>query len=165
MTLILDEMARTDWEAIRSILEEGIQTGLATFEAEAPTWEDWDHGHRSDCRLVARDGGVVLGWAALSPVSDRCVYGGVAEVSVYIAESARRRGVGKALLHELARRSEAAGIWTLQAGLFAENAASIALHRSCGFREVGLRRRLGKLGGRWHDVLQMERRSTEVGTD
>jgi len=163
--MIIREMTAADWESVRSILQEGIETQLATFETEAPAWEDWDHNHRTDCRLVARDGGAILGWAALSPVSERCVYGGVAEVSVYIAEGARGKGIGKALLGELAKRSEEAGIWTLQSGLFAENQASVALHRSCGFREVGLRRRLGKLGGQWRDVLLMERRSTKVGAD
>jgi phosphinothricin acetyltransferase len=163
--MTIDEMTRADWGAVRSIFQEGIETRLATFETEAPAWEDWDRNHRADCRLVARDGGAVLGWAALSPVSERCVYGGVAEVSVYVAESARGKGLGRTLLNELARRSEAAGLWTLQAGLFPENQASVALHRSCGFREVGLRRGLGKLDGQWHDVLLMERRSPHVGTD
>ncbi len=158
-------MTSADWEAVRSIYQEGIETRLATFETEAPAWEDWDRSHRADCRLVARDDGAVLGWAALSPVSERCIYGGVAEVSVYVAAAARGKGLGKALLNELAGRSEAAGIWTLQAGLLLENQASVALHRSCGFREVGIRRRLGKFGGQWRDVLLMERRSRVVGAD
>ncbi|TDI14106.1 MAG: N-acetyltransferase family protein [Acidobacteria bacterium] len=158
-------MTRADWNAVRSIYQEGIETQLATFETEAPAWEDWDRSHRADCRLVARDDGRVLGWAALSPVSERCIYGGVAEVSVYLAEAARGVGLGKALLSELAGRSETAGIWTLQAGLFPENQASVALHRLCGFREVGIRRHLGKSGGQWRDVLLMERRSQVVGVD
>ena len=158
-------MTRADWDAVRSIYQEGIETQLATFEMEAPAWEDWDQSHRVDCRLVARDGGAVLGWAALSPVSERCIYGGVAEVSVYVAEAARGKGLGKALLSELAGRSEAAGIWTLQAGLLPENQASVALHRSCGFRKVGIRQHLGKFGGQWRDVLLMERRSQVVGAD
>lgn len=158
-------MTRADWNAVRSIYQEGIETQLATFETEAPAWEDWDRSHRADCRLVARDDGRVLGWAALSPVSERCIYGGVAEVSVYLAEAARGVGLGKALLSELAGRSETAGIWTLQAGLLPENQASVALHRLCGFREVGIRRHLGKSGGQWRDVLLMERRSQVVGVD
>ena len=158
-------MTSPDWEAVRSIYQEGIETQLATFETEAPAWEEWDRSHRADCRLVARDDGAVLGWAALSPVSERCIYGGVAEVSVYVAEVARGKGLGKALLNELAGRSEAAGIWTLQAGLLPENQASVALHRSCGFRKVGIRRHLGKFGGQWRDVLLMERRSQVVGAD
>jgi phosphinothricin acetyltransferase len=163
--VILDEMRESDWPAVRSIYQEGIETLLATFESAAPEWDEWNKSHRRDCRLVARETGSVLGWAALSPVSDRCVYGGVAEVSVYVGEAARGRGVGKALLTELAARTEAAGIWTLQAGLFAENQASVALHRACGFREVGVRKRLGKLAGRWRDVLLMERRSAVAGVD
>ena len=158
-------MTSADWETVRSIYQEGIETRLATFETAAPAWEDWDRSHRADCRLVARDDGVVLGWAALSPVSERCIYGGVAEVSVYVAEAARGKGLGRALLNELTGRSEAAGIWTLQAGLLLENHASVALHRSCGFRKVGIRRHLGKFGGQWHDVLLMERRSPVVGID
>ncbi len=154
------------WPAVRSIYAEGIATGNATFETEAPDWEKWDKGHRQDCRFVAVETGnkaSVLGWAALSPVSGRCVYAGVAEVSVYVAARARGCGIGKLLLEALARESEARGIWTLQAGIFPENLASVALHRSCGFVEVGVRRRLGKLGDRWRDVLLLERRSSKVG--
>ncbi len=158
-------MTKADWGAVRSIYQEGIETQLATFETEAPPWEDWDRSHRADCRLVARDDGVVLGWAALSPVSERCIYGGVAEVSVYVTEAARGVGVGKALLSKLAGCSETAGIWTLQAGLLPENQASVALHRSCGFRKVGIRQHLGKFAGQWRDVLLMERRSRVVGVD
>jgi L-amino acid N-acyltransferase YncA len=165
------------WPAVREIYREGIATGNATFETEVPDWEKWDSSHRNDCRLVAlepRDEVVaevlvpleeakVLGWAALSPVSSRRVYGGVAEVSVYVAAAARRRGVGKVLLQALVKESEANGIWTLQAGIFPENAASISMHRSCGFREVGLRRRIGRLGDTWRDVILLERRSAMVG--
>jgi L-amino acid N-acyltransferase YncA len=165
------------WPAVREIYCEGIATGNATLETEVPDWEKWDGSHRKDCRLIAlglRDeavaeilvpleGAKVLGWAALSPVSSRRVYSGVCEVSVYVAASARGRGVGKALLHALVRESEANGIWTLQAGIFPENAVSISLHRSCGFREVGVRRGIGKLGDVWRDVILMERRSATVG--
>jgi L-amino acid N-acyltransferase YncA len=165
------------WPPVREIYREGIATGNATFETEVPDWEKWHSNHRKDCRLVAlepRAEGVsevliplegvhVLGWAALSPVSSRRVYAGVAEVSVYVAAAARGRGVGKALLQSLVQESEKKGIWTLQAGIFPENAASLSLHRSCGFREVGVRRHVGRLGETWRDVLLMERRSATVG--
>ena len=149
------------WPAVREIYGQGITTGNATFETELPNWEKWDSSHRKDCRLVAVETSNqqnVLGWAALSPVSSRHVYRGVAEVSVYVGSSARGRGVGKALLQALIRESEAAGIWTLQAGIFPENTASITLHKSCGFREVGVRQKIGTLKGVWRDVLLLERR-------
>lgn len=152
-----------DWPAVRPIYEEGIATGQATFETEPPDWEQWDRDHRADCRLIAEVDGIVAGWAALSPVSGRCVYAGVAEVSVYVAEAFRGRGVGLALLQTLLAESEGAGIWTLQAGIFPENAASVALHRRCGFRIMGTRERLGQMNGVWRDVLLMERRSQNVG--
>ena len=164
------------WPAVREIYREGIATGNATFETEVPDWEKWDSSHRKDCRLTALepfedDGEIVvpldkvrvLGWAALSPVSSRRVYAGVAEVSVYVASAARGRGVGRALLEALVQQSEAQGVWTLQAGIFPENAASIALHESCGFQKVGIRRRIGKLGEVWRDVVLLERRSDRVG--
>ena len=147
-----------------AIYLEGIATGNATFEQSAPEWDEWHAGHLAAARIVARsDGGDVLGWAALSPVSSRCVYAGVAEVSVYVAESARRRGVGRALLERLIADSEAEGIWTLQAGMFPENVASFLLHQDAGFRIVGNRERLGQMNGRWRDVLLMERRSEVAG--
>ena len=152
-----------DWPAVRKVYGEGIATGNATFETELPDWEKWDAAHRGDCRLVARNGEQVLGWAALSPVSVRRVYAGVAEVSVYVASAARGGGIGKALLKALIEDSERHGIWTLQAGIFPENAASIALHKSCRFREVGVRRRIGKLGEIWRDVLLLEHRSAIIG--
>jgi L-amino acid N-acyltransferase YncA len=165
------------WPAVRAIYSEGIATGNATFETELPEWEKWDNSHRQDCRLVAVesinpvaddlvtpiDTATILGWAALSPVSTRPVYRGVAEVSVYVATAARGKGIGKALLVSLVKESEASGIWTLQAGVFPENVASIALHKSCGFREVGIRRRIGKLDAVWRDVLLLERRSDIAG--
>jgi len=152
-----------DWPAVREIYAEGIATGNATFETELPDWDKWDSAHRKDCRLSARRGEQILGWAALSQVSVRRVYSGVAEVSVYVAAAARGSGMGKALLKALIEESERHGIWTLQAGIFPENLASVALHKSCGFREVGVRRRIGKLGDSWRDVLQLERRSSAVG--
>jgi L-amino acid N-acyltransferase YncA len=156
-------MADTDWPEVRRIYLEGISTGNATFEVEAPSWDRWDAVHLRDCRLVACDGAAVLGWAVLSRVSARRVYAGVMEVSVYVSESARGNGVGKALMTALIEASERAGIWTLQAGIFPENVASIKLHKSCGFREIGRRERVGKMGDRWRDVVLMERRSKDVG--
>jgi L-amino acid N-acyltransferase YncA len=161
----IDRMQASDWECVRSIYHEGIATGNATFETEAPDWDTWNKAHLPFCRLVARNTDTVLGWAALSPVSSRCVYGGVAEVSVYVAASARARGIGRALLGELIAESERSGIWTLQAGILAENGASIAIHRMGGFREVGRREKLGKLNGKWRDVILMERRSKLVGIE
>ena len=156
-------MCAEDWDAVRAIYREGIVTGNATFETDAPAWEAWDKGHLRACRLVARAGGRVMGWAALSPVSGRCVYAGVAEVSVYVSASARGQGIGKALLGALVEESERAGLWTLQAGIFPENMASIVLHRAHGFREVGRRERIGQMNGVWRDVVLMERRSKAVG--
>jgi L-amino acid N-acyltransferase YncA len=147
-----------DWPSVKAIYAEGIATGNATFETEAPSWEQWDRAHTAH-RLVAEQDGKVVGWAALSPVSDRCCYTGVAEVSVYVAERARGRGVGRTLLSALVESSERDGIWTLQAGVFAENASSVALHERCGFRVVGVRERLGQLHGVWRDVVLMERRA------
>jgi L-amino acid N-acyltransferase YncA len=155
-------MAPEDWPAVREIYGEGIATGNATFETELPNWKKWDSGHRQDCRLVA-NGNRILGWAALSAVSARRVYAGVAEVSVYVSASARGNGVGKTLLKALIENSECSGVWTLQAGIFPENVASIALHKSLGFREVGIRHRIGKLGDVWRDTVLLERRSSIVG--
>ena len=162
MDFVLDDMTPADWSVVRAIYEEGIATGNATFETEAPEWDRWDRGHMLAPRLVARQGNKVLGWAALSPVSGRCVYAGVAEVSVYVASAAPGQGVGSALLAELVARSEGAGLWTLQTGIFPENEASIALHEKYGFRVVGRRERLGQLKGTWRDVILMERRSTII---
>jgi L-amino acid N-acyltransferase YncA len=151
-----------DWPAVAAIYAEGIATGDATFETEVPAWAAWAAAHPRRHRLVAEAAGEVVGWAALSPVSERCCYVGVAEVSVYVADDARGRGVGRALLRQLIAASEHAGIWTLQAGVFPENRRSLALHQRCGFRIVGVRERLGQLGGVWRDVLLLERRSPEV---
>ncbi len=158
-------MRPEDWPAVRTIYEQGIATGNATFETSAPEWAQWDAKHLADCRLVARLGEDVVGWAALSAVSDRCVYAGVAEVSVYVAEAAWGQGVGRALLQTLVEASEQAGIWTLQAGVFPENTASLRLHERCGFRIVGRRQRLGQMHGVWRDVLLLERRSHSIGVD
>ncbi len=164
--MILRAMTADDWVSVRSIYEEGIATENATFETESPDWETWDAGHIKSCRVVGLDdGGKVVGWAALTPVSSRCVYAGVAEVSVYVAQSARGQGFGRLLLQRLVKDSEAAGIWTLQSGILAENEASIRLHLTCGFRLVGKRERLGKLNKQWRDVVLMERRSKKVGVE
>jgi phosphinothricin acetyltransferase len=163
VAIAVEPMRASDWPAVAGIYQQGIDTGDATFETHVPSWEAWDAGHLSAARLVARDEGRVVGWAALSPVSDRCVYGGVAEVSVYVAGAARGRGIGRRLLEALALASEEAGIWTLQAGIFPENEASLAIHRSCGFRVVGRRERLGRLAGEWRDVILLERRSRSIG--
>ena len=157
-------MTAEDWPAVRRIYVEGIATGNATFQTEPPEWEAWHAGHLAACRLVASNAGGVVGWAALSPVSSRCVYAGVAEVSVYVSGDARGSGVGRLLLEELARASEEQGIWTLQAGIFPENDASVRLHERCGFRVVGTREKLGSMQGRWRDVLLLERRSKKIGT-
>jgi L-amino acid N-acyltransferase YncA len=160
---VIYTMQESDWAAVRAIYLEGIATGNATFADSAPEWADWDLGHLRVCRLVARHQKEVLGWAALSPVSSRCVYAGVVEVSVYVAARARGQGIGMMLLSELAVDSERAGLWTLQAGIFPENIASVEIHKRAGFRVVGIRERLGCQGGRWRDVLLMERRSIVVG--
>jgi L-amino acid N-acyltransferase YncA len=156
------ELRPGDWPAVRAIYEEGIRSGNATFETEAPSWERWDAAH-PELRLVAERRSAVVGWAALTPVSDRCCYEGVGEVSVYVAETARGGGVGRALLKQLVKLSEEAGYWTLSAGVFPENEASVRLHKARGFREVGTRERLGQLGGVWRDVVLLERRSTRIG--
>jgi L-amino acid N-acyltransferase YncA len=164
MNVIINEMRNEDWEAVRAIYQQGIATGNATFEQDAPEWETWDSAHLKDCRLVARGkDGEVLGWVALSPVSGRCVYAGVASLSVYVAPAARGQGVGKALLRAAIEASERQNIWTLEAGIFPENEASIALHSSCGFRIVGRRERIGQMDGAWRDTVLMERRSSTVG--
>jgi phosphinothricin acetyltransferase len=159
-------MTQADWLAVRAIYQGGIATGNATFETAVPDWDHWDATHLADHRLVAvrpgPDGEQVVGWAALAPVSDRCAYAGVAENSVYVDPAHHGHGIGRVLLQALIERAEAAGIWTIQTGIFPENTASLALHQSCGFRVVGRRERLGKLAGVWRDVLFLERRSLTV---
>jgi phosphinothricin acetyltransferase len=162
----IEPMREADGPEVLRIYAEGIATGQATFQGEAPAWPEWNAGHLPQPRLVARSwDGRVLGWCALSPVSRREIYAGVVEESVYVAVGARGRGVGRALLEAMVRESEAAGIWTLQAGVFPENEASIAVHEACGFRAVGLRERIGRHDGRWRDVLLMERRSKVAGAE
>ncbi|MGB7556371.1 MAG: N-acetyltransferase family protein [Candidatus Korobacteraceae bacterium] len=156
-------MTERDWKAVREIYVQGIATGNATFETSVPDYQEWDERHLSTCRLLARWNEKVLGWAALSRVSSREVYAGVAEVSIYIAEEVRGRGIGRKLMGALVEASEENGIWTLQAGIFAENAVSIRLHQQAGFRVVGTRERIGCLDGRWRDTVLVERRSAVVG--
>jgi phosphinothricin acetyltransferase len=166
--LRIDPMTPEDWPEVRRIYEEGIATGIATLERGAPDWSHFDHSHRHDCRLAARDqpAGPVLGWTALTAYSARRVYAGVAWESVYVAASARGRGVGRALLEALIPASEVAGLWTLMAGVQAENVASLALHESVGFRRVGVQIAMGRdPAGRWRDVVLLEHRSTMVGID
>ncbi len=164
MTVTITNMTAADWYEVREIYSQGIATGQATFEKEKPNWEQWDENHLRNCRLVAKnEENQIVGWAALSPVSCRDVYRGVAEVSIYIRETMRGEGIGKLLLQALIYESGREGIWTLQAGIFPENKASIALHRSLGFREVGYRERIGQMNDVWRNVILFERRSLVVG--
>lgn len=163
MSAVIDIMTPDDWDAVRAIYLEGITTNNATFEQCAPEWAAWDKKVLQACRLVARTDGMVTGWAVLAPYSARAVYAGVAESSVYVAEAVRGQGQGRLLLDALVAASEAAGFWTLQAGIFPENVASVRLHERCGFRIVGRRERIGQMHGVWRDVLLMERRSPIVG--
>jgi L-amino acid N-acyltransferase YncA len=164
MNFTIEPMLLEHWDAVRQIYLDGIASGNATFETTAPERAEWDAKHRPDCRLVALTDGQVIGWTALSPVSGRCVYAGVVEESVYIASAARGQGVGKALLLALIAESEKAGLWTIQTGIFPENTASLALHKSCGFREVGYRERIGQMNGVWRNTILLERRSSVVGS-
>ncbi|MFT5738370.1 MAG: phosphinothricin acetyltransferase [Maribacter sp.] len=157
-------MTMEDWDSVATIYKEGIATGFATFETNVPSFNTWDTAHLETCRIVAFDGERILGWAALSPVSSRCVYAGIAEVSVYISASSRGLGVGKLLMEHLIFESEKAGLWTLQSGIFSENIASVQLHKKVGFRYIGKRERVGKTSdGIWKDNLLFERRSKVVG--
>ena len=156
------DLVASDWPEVARIFRAGVATRNATFETAVPSWEGWDASHLSDHRLVAEADDAVVGWAALSAVSDRCCYRGVAESSVYVAPGFQGRGVGGSLLRRLVRSAERGGIWTLQAGIFPENRSSVALHVRCGFRVVGVRERLGKLDGAWRDVLLLERRSEAI---
>jgi phosphinothricin acetyltransferase len=156
---VIRPLTAADYPAVAAVFEEGIATGMATFETAAPAWSEWDEAHHAGFRFVAEEDGDVVGWSALAPVSRRACYAGVAEVSVYVAGRARGRGIGRALLAALVAGAEDAGLWTLQAGIFPENTASLALHRGSGFRVVGVRERIGRLDGEWRDVVLLERRS------
>lgn len=164
MNGVIDQMRTSDWEQVRAIYLDGIRSGHSTFETDAPSWEKWDEGHLQIARLVMREGDRVLGWAALTPTSKRNVYRGVVELTVYVAEDARAKGIGRALLEAVIDESERNGIWTLQASIFPENTASVNLHLRSGFREVGRRERIAMLNGVWRDTLLFERRSRVVGT-
>jgi len=152
-------MTEEHWRAVKSIYEEGIASKNATFETAVPEWIEWDRNHLDSCRFVSVNDNKIVGWSALSPVSNRCIYSGVAEVSVYVSEAVRGNGIGKILLNKLIVESEKQNIWTLQAGIFPENQSSLILHKKAGFREVGYREKIGKLDGIWRDVLLLERRS------
>lgn len=161
--ITIGPMLPGDWPAVRRIYADGMATGNATFETEPPDWETWDRNHRPECRLVARIGEVVVGWAALSPVSARACYAGVAEHSIYVDPVQRGRGIGKLLLAAFVAESETAGFWTLQSSIFPENQASIAIHLACGFRILGRRKRVAMLNGEWRDTVVVERRSQVAG--
>lgn len=158
------QMKPDHWPQVKAIYENGIATGHATFQTSAPEWEEWNSAHVKSCRLVAIENDKILGWAALTAVSGRCVYAGVAEVSVYVDEKARGKGIGSALLYELIRESEEHNFWTIQAGIFPENMDSIKIHQSAGFRIIGTREKIGQMNGIWRDTILLERRSTTVGT-
>ena len=158
-------LTEVHYPEVNSIYLEGIATGHATFQTAGKSWEEWDAGHIASCRIAAVQNGILLGWAALSAVSSRCVYAGVAEVSIYLSAESRGQGIGSLLMDRLISESESAGIWMLQAGIFPENEASIALHKKAGFRTVGYRERIGQMHtGEWRDTLLLERRSENVGT-
>lgn len=159
----IEKMSADDWEEVRAIYLEGIATGHATFQKEAPSWKEWDSGHNAACRIVARSEEGVVGWAALSPVSSRSVYAGVGEVSVYVSPKHNGKGIGSLLLKSLIEISEQNDFWTLQSSIFPENAGSLGLHKKHGFREVGRRERIGKMDGVWRDTIWLERRSRIVG--
>jgi phosphinothricin acetyltransferase len=168
VTISVRDMTADDWTEVEDIYRQGIATGNATFEAAPPSWEEFDADKVGHPRLVAVDNERVVGWAAASRVSSRCVYEGVLEHSVYVSEGARGAGVGAMLLDAFVRAAEAAGVWTVQSGVFPENEPSLALHRKLGFRDVGTRERVGKMSygphaGRWRDVVMIERRSGVAG--
>lgn len=163
MDILLRPMTENDWPSVAEIYRQGIETGNATFETKVPAWEKWNAGHLPGCRIVATIEDSAVAWAALTPVSGRCVYAGVAEVSVYVADKYQGLKIGTKILERLISESEDEGIWTLQAGIFPENKASIRMHGNLGFRIVGFREKIGKMDGIWRDTLLLERRSRVAG--
>ncbi len=158
-------MEKGDWDSVAEIYRQGIETGNATFEQDVPAWDGWDRNHLKICRLIAYNEKEVVGWAALTQVSKRCVYAGVAEVSVYVSDKYKSNKIGTKLLEKLILDSEKEGIWTLQSSIFHENLASLKIHRNLGFRQVGYRERIGKMNGKWRDTVLLERRSKKAGND
>ncbi|RPH33044.1 MAG: N-acetyltransferase family protein [Bacteroidales bacterium] len=165
MEVLIKPMIADHWASVADIYKQGIETGNATFEKDIPTWEKWDKGHLKTCRIVAEVESEIIGWAALSPVSSRSVYAGVAEVSVYVSDKHRGQKIGIKLLDKLIDESEEANLWTLQAGIFPENVTSLRIHQELGFRKVGYREKIGKMNNVWRDTILLERRSTRVGTN
>ena len=166
MDVVARSMNEEDWPSVSEIYRQGIETGKATFQSDVPAYDEWDAAHIRECRYVAVIDGEVVGWTALSKVSSRCVYGGVAEVSIYIAENYREEGIGRLLLQHLITESERADFWTLQSGIMEDNSASISLHEKCGFRQVGYREHIGRdIHGKWRSTVLMEKRSEVVGVD
>lgn len=163
MNTLLRQMTENDWPSVVEIYKQGIETGNATFEKAIPTWEKWNAGHLPDCRIVATIDDIVIAWAALTPVSGRCVYAGVGEVSVYVSNRYQGLKIGTKILEKLIAESEESGVWTLQAGIFPENKASIKIHENLGFRLVGFREKIGKMDGIWRDTILLERRSKIIG--
>ncbi|WP_299124406.1 GNAT family N-acetyltransferase [uncultured Winogradskyella sp.] len=161
--LIFRKLKETDWESVSKIYQEGLDTGNATFETNIPDWQEWNSAHIKECRIIAEINNTIIGWAALSPVSSRCVYGGVAEVSVYVSSKFSGQKIGTQLLKRLISKSEENGIWTLQAGIFPENKGSIIIHEKLGFRKVGYREKIGQMNGIWRNTILLEKRSESVG--
>lgn len=165
MIITFRQMSAADWSSVAAIYKQGIESGNATFQQDVPTWDDWNDGHLKSCRIIAELDSAIVGWAALSPVSGRCIYAGVAEVSVYVSSNHRGQKIGAQLLEKLISESEQAGIWTLQSGIFPENTSSLKIHLNSGFRQVGYREKIGKMNGVWRNTVLLERRSKIVAYD
>ena len=165
MEMNFRSMTEEDWKSVSEIYKQGIDTGNATFQQEIPTYKDWNNAHLKSCRLIAFNNSEIVGWAALTPVSGRCVYAGVAEVSVYVSDKNRGQKIGFKLLEKLIIESEKVKLWTLQAGIFPENIASLRIHEELGFRKIGYRERIGKMNGVWRDTVLLERRSKIIGIE
>jgi L-amino acid N-acyltransferase YncA len=161
--IIFRPMKADDWKSVAEIYRQGIETGHATFQQDIPNWDEWNNGHLKDCRIIAEQDSEIVGWAALTPVSGRCVYAGVAEVSVYVSDNHKGQKIGTNLLNKLVSESEKEGFWTLQAGIFQENIPSLLIHEKAGFRKVGFREKIGKMNGIWRDTILLERRSKTIG--